>query len=85
MKDDAKDPYDIKKFAEVVGESRMMIPDSQRRLQAALVDLSDCVQAVEVQDSTWLDKAKEIIETHYKDESKGDNIETVAPENGEEF
>ncbi|XP_003812688.1 tubulin-specific chaperone A [Pan paniscus] len=31
--------YDIKKQAEILQESRMMIPDCQRRLEAAYLDL----------------------------------------------
>merc|ERR1712037_543030 len=33
------DPYDIKKFKEVLGESYMMIPDSEFRMQKAFEDL----------------------------------------------
>ena len=33
MKDENKDHYDIKKFAEVLEESEMMIPDSENRLK----------------------------------------------------
>jgi len=39
MKDDNKDPYDIKMFNEVVLESFMMVKESPTRLQRALEDL----------------------------------------------
>mmetsp|Transcript_15613 Transcript_15613/g.19042 ORF Transcript_15613/g.19042 Transcript_15613/m.19042 type:complete len:110 (+) Transcript_15613:111-440(+) len=41
MKADGKDPYDIKKFEEVLGESHMMIPDSQNRYKKTLDDLKE--------------------------------------------
>lgn len=49
MKADGKDEYDIKKRAECLEESRMMIPDCEKRLKSAvevmtslLDDNSDC-------------------------------------------
>mmetsp|Transcript_67601 Transcript_67601/g.101904 ORF Transcript_67601/g.101904 Transcript_67601/m.101904 type:complete len:155 (+) Transcript_67601:59-523(+) len=55
MKVDAsKDPYDIKKFKEVLGESYMMIPDSQSRLQRALTDLEEYVASPEVTEDDTL-------------------------------
>eukprot|EP00529_Nitzschia_sp_RCC80_P035974 CAMPEP_0113465484 /NCGR_PEP_ID=MMETSP0014_2-20120614/13764_1 /TAXON_ID=2857 /ORGANISM="Nitzschia sp." /LENGTH=165 /DNA_ID=CAMNT_0000357645 /DNA_START=43 /DNA_END=540 /DNA_ORIENTATION=+ /assembly_acc=CAM_ASM_000159 len=41
--DSTKTQFDIKKFVEVVDESRMMIPDSKRRLDDALRDLEEFV------------------------------------------
>lgn len=52
MKDGNRDPYDLKKFAEVVAESRMMIPDSQRRFEAAIRDLQHCLEAWEASTSS---------------------------------
>mmetsp|Transcript_29222 Transcript_29222/g.28078 ORF Transcript_29222/g.28078 Transcript_29222/m.28078 type:complete len:142 (-) Transcript_29222:131-556(-) len=40
MKNDNADPYDIKKFEEVLGESYMMVPDSGSRLKKSVADLS---------------------------------------------
>eukprot|EP00521_Asterionellopsis_glacialis_P000446 CAMPEP_0195252580 /NCGR_PEP_ID=MMETSP0706-20130129/3944_1 /TAXON_ID=33640 /ORGANISM="Asterionellopsis glacialis, Strain CCMP134" /LENGTH=136 /DNA_ID=CAMNT_0040304897 /DNA_START=30 /DNA_END=440 /DNA_ORIENTATION=+ len=40
MKEDNQDPYDIKKFEEVLQESIMMVPDSQARLHQYVEDLS---------------------------------------------
>lgn len=44
MKAENRDFYDIKKFAEVVGESEMMIPDSKKRLQQNLEELCQFVK-----------------------------------------
>lgn len=47
MKDEQKDPYDIKKFEEVLGESQMMIPESIARRDKALDDLREFIIALE--------------------------------------
>ncbi|KAM7280091.1 hypothetical protein ACFE04_007225 [Oxalis oulophora] len=39
MKDNGADPYDLKQQENVLAESRMMIPDCHKRLQASLADL----------------------------------------------
>mmetsp|Transcript_1350 Transcript_1350/g.3926 ORF Transcript_1350/g.3926 Transcript_1350/m.3926 type:complete len:119 (+) Transcript_1350:115-471(+) len=39
MERDGKDKYDLKKAAEVLEETRMMVPDATRRLNDALDDL----------------------------------------------
>ena len=39
MRDEGKDPYDIRKQEEVLQESYMMVPDSKSRLETALGDL----------------------------------------------
>lgn len=39
MKDKGADPYDLKQQENVLGESRMMIPDCRKRLEASLADL----------------------------------------------
>lgn len=43
MRDEGKDPYDIRKQEEVLQESYMMIPDSKARLEATLADLEACL------------------------------------------
>ncbi len=63
MRDEKRDPYDIKKFEEVVGESRMMIPDSYCRRDKALGDLKEFVSKLEKEgevagDFEWMVKAK---------------------------
>ena len=61
-----KDEYDIKKFAEVVAESHMMIPDSQSRLQQALRELKDFLeeQADVVESSEWYQPAQTLVQEH---------------------
>ncbi|EEC43012.1 predicted protein, partial [Phaeodactylum tricornutum CCAP 1055/1] len=44
MKDDNRDPYDVKKFAEVLDESYMMVPDSEARLAQAVHELRDFLE-----------------------------------------
>jgi hypothetical protein len=43
MKNSNKDPYDIKRFEQILAESHMMVPDSSKRLQLALDELSTFV------------------------------------------
>lgn len=62
MKDEGKDPYDIKKFEEVLSESYMMIPDSERRSKESLEDLSVFVDTTTLeQESGYLEQARELI------------------------
>lgn len=64
MKEKERDPYDIKKFEEVLGESYMMIPDSKSRLEQALQDLASYVESSEVEDhksNEWYTHAKELL------------------------
>ena len=63
MEHQGKDPYDIKKFKEVLGESQMMVPDSEKRLQASLEDLKlflDLNNAIEECDA--LVQAREVLQ-----------------------
>ena len=94
MKDQQKDPYDIKKFEEVLGESYMMIPDSQKRLQKSLEDLSlfldtqsdDSSSSNPLDGSEWLSTARELLEDNLKKEDK--DVETTnveGLEDGEAF
>jgi tubulin-specific chaperone A len=76
MKAAEKDPYDIKKFKEVLGESYMMIPDSKSRLQRTLVDLEEYVASPEVVENEslkyneWYLQATELL-TKRKEELEG--------------
>ena len=92
MKDQQKDPYDIKKFEEVLGESYMMIPDSQKRLQKSLEDLSLFLDTQSddssnpLDGSEWLSTARELLEDNLKKEDK--DVETTnveGLEDGEAF
>ena len=63
MENEGKDPYDIKKFKEVLAESLMMIPDSERRLQASLDDLDLFLDTNDsIDDSDYLKQARELLE-----------------------
>ena len=69
MKSDNRDPYDIKKFQEVLGESQMMIPDSICRRDKALTDLKEFLTTLERQEvgneslngSVWMVEARKIV------------------------
>eukprot|EP00968_Pinguiococcus_pyrenoidosus_P013050 scaffold1170_cov256-Pinguiococcus_pyrenoidosus.AAC.1 len=45
MKDEEADQYDIRAQERLLEESMMMIPDSKRRLEAAVVELRELVEA----------------------------------------
>ena len=68
MKDEQKDPHDIKKFEEVLGESQMMIPESIGRRDKALDDLRDFVAVLEKDEADnnelmtceWMVEAKKL-------------------------
>ncbi|KAG0567301.1 hypothetical protein M758_7G153400 [Ceratodon purpureus] len=47
MRDNNADPYDIKQQVNVLAESRMMIPDCRRRLEASLEALREVVAEAE--------------------------------------
>jgi tubulin-specific chaperone A len=66
MKEDAtKDSYDIKRFAQVLSESYMMIPDSKKRLRESLCDLSVFVRENEVdKGGEWYTEAVKILVEH---------------------
>lgn len=64
MKAKNQDPYDIKKFQEVLDESYMMIPDSKGRLKQALEDLQSYTESSEVeslQSNEWFIQAKDLL------------------------
>ncbi|KAL7203940.1 hypothetical protein ACSBR2_017073 [Camellia fascicularis] len=47
MKEKGADPYDLKQQENVLAESRMMIPDCHKRLEAALADLKGTLAELE--------------------------------------
>ena len=64
MKDDNRDPYDIKKFQEVLSESHMMIPDSICRRDKALADLKEFLATVTdegLDENEWMVQAKQML------------------------
>ncbi|XVF06749.1 hypothetical protein REPUB_Repub06bG0077300 [Reevesia pubescens] len=47
MKDKGADPYDLKQQENVLAESRMMVPDCRKRLEASLADLKGTLAELE--------------------------------------
>jgi tubulin-specific chaperone A len=93
MKEEKQDPYDIKKFEEVLGESHMMIPDSTRRLEQELQDLASYVESPEMEtqhkEGEWYPKAQELLTAERRrlgkddDEVKETSVDNLAE--GEAF
>jgi tubulin-specific chaperone A len=85
MKDEKKDPYDIKKFEEVLGESQMMIPDSISRRDKALVDLREFVSTLEKDEagnddlmSCWMVEAKKLAPGEENNGEEGADVAITA-------
>eukprot|EP00535_Pseudo-nitzschia_heimii_P009231 CAMPEP_0197175020 /NCGR_PEP_ID=MMETSP1423-20130617/1351_1 /TAXON_ID=476441 /ORGANISM="Pseudo-nitzschia heimii, Strain UNC1101" /LENGTH=143 /DNA_ID=CAMNT_0042624059 /DNA_START=9 /DNA_END=440 /DNA_ORIENTATION=- len=75
MKDQDRNPFDIKKFAEILDESHRMVPDSKNRLEEALRDLATYMASEEVKDlgseiveNEWHEKALEILKENNVDQ-----------------
>lgn len=101
MKDENRDPYDVKKFQEVLSESYMMIPDSVCRRDKAVADLNDFLAALEKEGeiseelnaSEWMLEAKKILResglagAHSEEETGSEVVETsvVDLKEGEAF
>ena len=93
MKKQNKNPYDIKKFQEVLGESYMMIPDSKNRLEQAISDLATYVESAAVKgllaeitdddnnNNEWYVKAQELLKKENVDcQTTGENREDTVEE-----
>ncbi|XP_065513081.1 tubulin-specific chaperone A [Caloenas nicobarica] len=64
MKAEACDDYGIKKQIEILQESRMMIPDCQRRLEIAHADLTQLLEnEKELEDAEEYKEARSILES----------------------
>ena len=82
MKDEQKDPHDIKKFGEVLGESQMMIPESIGRRDKALGDLRDFVAVLEKDEAgdnelmtcEWMVEAKKLAPSDEKTADGGEDV-----------
>ncbi|KAI3449038.1 hypothetical protein Pfo_005703 [Paulownia fortunei] len=64
MKAKGADPYDLKQQENVLAESRMMVPDCRKRLEAALSDLKGTLVELEEsgqKESSEIDDARSII------------------------
>ena len=84
MEDENRDPYDIKKFQEVLSESHMMVPDSICRRDKAVGDLRDFLSTLEnggLDGNEWMVEAQKIVnesslDWQSEDEFGGDVVET---------
>lgn len=76
MKDQGKDAYDIKKFQEVLDESCMMVPDSEKRRDEALSELEEMVRSAVVTCGEWIDTARSVLKEHYVDNGNDRVVET---------
>jgi tubulin-specific chaperone A len=76
MRSDGRDPYDIKKFEEVLDESYMMIPDSEDRFQRNVLDLQSFVTkhatVLQQSSSEWIETANQFLRDHNSNNSKND-------------
>ncbi|KAG2332926.1 hypothetical protein Bca52824_004106 [Brassica carinata] len=61
MKDKGADPYDLRQQENVLGESRMMIPDCHKRLEAALADLKSTLAGLEEKEGPEVEDAKKTV------------------------
>jgi tubulin-specific chaperone A len=68
---EGRDPYDIKKFREVLGESEMMVPDSARRMQQAVLDLQSFVRENQDLEGEWQEPARKILLEYAPETNKG--------------
>jgi hypothetical protein len=81
MKDANKDPYDIKKFQEVLGESQMMIPVSVASRDKALDELKEFVALlneeegdnVNLKECEWMGEARKLL--GLGESSVGDDVQ----------
>ena len=68
MKDDGVDQWTVKKAEEVLGESYMMIPDSENRMKASIEDLFAFVQEfgedADVKESKDFEPVSALLEEH---------------------
>ena len=62
------DEYDIKRFQQVLDESYMMVPDSEKRFQQSIEDLEKFVEQIlqdksqEVVEGEWLSTAQALLQ-----------------------
>jgi tubulin-specific chaperone A len=86
MKDQNKDPYDIKKFIEILGESQMMVPDSQARLRQMLEELAVAVENAASADvasnSEWFLTAQQLLKVY--NVSLTDDLQETTVEDGDD-
>ena len=74
----AANPYDVKRFRQVLDESYMMVPDSTKRLDNALADLAKFLGEEDAQaipkDNEWMKVANDLLQEH-----ENPSLENEAP------
>mmetsp|Transcript_17382 Transcript_17382/g.25391 ORF Transcript_17382/g.25391 Transcript_17382/m.25391 type:complete len:115 (-) Transcript_17382:73-417(-) len=74
MREEGKDPYDIRKQEEVLAESQMMVPDSRGRLTRALEDLDAFLEEngedADIAGSENLENARKLLADGLTEEKK---------------
>lgn len=66
-RDSSKDRYDIKRYEELLNESYIMVPDSSKRLQLSISDLSSyikCNESLFDREGSWFQTAHIILQEH---------------------
>eukprot|EP00978_Attheya_sp_CCMP212_P018343 scaffold50078_cov51-Attheya_sp.AAC.2 len=77
MKQEKRDVYDIKYFDDVVGESRMMVPDSQARMKKNIEDLEiflDSNRSNLNADGEWMTAASSLLSEQQSVKSSEDGV-----------
>uniref|UniRef100_A0A2N9IY68 Tubulin-specific chaperone A n=1 Tax=Fagus sylvatica TaxID=28930 RepID=A0A2N9IY68_FAGSY len=92
MKEKGADPYDLKQQENVLAESRMMIPDCRKRLEASLADLKGALgwisrlptnahpSSLGLQVATHLNGQAELEESNQKDGPEIDEAKSTITE-----
>jgi Tubulin binding cofactor A len=72
---------DVKRFGYVVDESRMMIPDTERRLKGSIAELGAVLRqfsgSAEVSESEWYHQAKTLLDSQPDDSAGLDPDEQI--------
>lgn len=80
MRSAGRDPYDIKKFEEVLDESYMMIPDSEARLRRSIgalqLFLTQHSVILQKSSSEWMELATQIVLKQNNGDSKHEMAES---------
>ena len=85
--DSSKDEYDVKRYEQVLAESYMMIPDSQKRLQNAIEDLDGFLTDSSELDETseWFIQAKQILKESNNDTKQDFDVHTIVSDDINSF
>jgi hypothetical protein len=74
-----KDTYDIKLFRQVVEESLLMVPDSEKRMGSAMEDLREFLSSAQEElQGEWMEMASAILAEHGNDGEKEETVATTS-------